>query len=179
MKGLRLSRNLALAALAVGFLSGCSSKNKDCPLVAPLAEAVSLSEFRQGAPVDLANVLYTVQIVDVSTDCDVDKAGHTIDSSIDIKFRATRAPNGAAEGHTVPYFVVLLGKGGKIVAKYPYSVEFSFEPGQATADFEDTVDSTVIKLGEGEKYYDYALYVGLQLNKQQLDYNRTLGHFAQ
>ena len=173
-------RNLLAVAAAAALLSACSSKDKICPSASPLApDAVSLTAFKAGAPMDLSSALYNVQVVKVNGDCSVDKAGHTVDSSVDISFRATRAPNGEAVDYAVPYFVAVAGSDGKIVAKYSYSVEFSFAPGQASANFSDSVGSIVIKLGDKEQPYSYDLYAGLQLTKEQLDYNRTLGRYAQ
>lgn len=171
---------LTVAAAAL-LLSACSDKNKVCPSASPLApDAVSLTAFKPGVAADLSSALYNVQIVEVTGDCTkIDQADHTVSASIDIKFRATRAPNGEAVDYTVPYFVAVAGPDGKIVAKYPYSVQFSFAPGQASTDFSDSVDTIVIKLGDKEQPYSYDLYAGLQLTKQQLDYNRTLGHYAQ
>ncbi len=170
-----------LAVSAGLLLAGCTHKDLTlCPSGAALApDAASMTVFKPGAPIDLSSVLYTVKIVDVKPDCDIAKRQDSVQSSLEIDFRATRAPNGEAVSYTVPYFVAVTGPDNKVIAKYPYTVEFSFAPGQAVADFTDSVDSIDIALRRGEKAYAYSLFAGLQLTKQQLEYNRTLGHYAQ
>ncbi len=181
MAGWASFERIFLAVSAAVLLAGCSHKDLSlCPAGAALApDAVSMTVLKPGAQMDLSSVLYNVQIVDVKPDCDIDKKQNSVESSLDIDFRDTRAPNGEAVDYTVPYFVAVIGPGNKIVAKYPYSVAFSFAPGQSVAEFSDSVDSIDIELGKDEKAYAYSLFAGLQLTRQQLEYNRTLGHYAQ
>ncbi|HEX4532645.1 MAG TPA: hypothetical protein VH000_00320 [Rhizomicrobium sp.] len=170
---------LGCAAAMAMLLAACANKTQDCPDAAALADASSLTAFKQGAPQDLSSILFNVQIVGVKSDCDVSKDTNTCDSSLDIKFRATRSPDGSEQAYSVPYFVVVAGPDNAIIAKNAYSVQFSFAPGQASTTFSDSVDSTVIKMAKGKRGYDYELYVGLQLTKAQMDYNRNLGRYAQ
>ena len=164
---------------AAGLLSACANKPADCPDAAALGDASMLTQFKPGAPPDLSSVLYSVQIVDVDTSCDISKDSNTCDSSLDVTFRATRAPTGVEADYTVPYFVAVAGPDNAIISKNAYSAEFSFAPGQGTVTFTDSPDSTVIKMPKGKNGYDYQLYVGLQLTKEQLDYNRNLGRYVQ
>jgi len=167
----------ALAALVL-VLAGCSTDKKHglCPAVSGLADASSLTAFKPGTVTDPTYALFTAELVGVESNCDWDKRERSADTSITVHFRATRPPNGTAATYTVPYFVSVI-KGDTILAKHAYSVQFSFDPGQATVDFSDEVDSTAINVGHGEQPYDYAILVGLQLSKAQLDYNHAMGRY--
>jgi hypothetical protein len=168
--------------VALGLLAGCSggrnSKAAFCPGAAALADTSRQPMFRQGATADPSNIVYTMEIVGVESSCDYDKKGRDADVSVDIHFRATRAPTGEAAQYNVPYFVAVT-QADRIVNKQSFQVQVSFAPGAAVADVTDTVPSTNIKTEEGKKPYDYQVIVGLPLTKQQLDYNRTSGRFAQ
>jgi len=174
------SRISPAALLAVILLAGCTSaaKQLNCPGTAALVDASTQTIFRQGTTPDPGNVLYAVRIVRVKSECDIDKGAHKADTSLDITFRATRAPTGDAVPYTVPYFVAVT-QADRIIGKQSFSVQFTFAPGQAAVEFTDTVASTVVHPDKDKHPYDYQILVGLPLTKEQLDYNRTFGHFTQ
>jgi hypothetical protein len=175
----RILAGVVATGLIAVALSGCSgNKAKPCPSTAALADAASLTAFPEGATPDPSHALYTVQITNVTTDCDFDKKFESADSSLDVTFQASRAPNGNALDATVPYFVAVTGDGGKIITRNSFSVKFHFDPGQATTTFKDNIASIVINVAKEKRPWDYQLLVGLQLTKAQLDYNRTVGPYT-
>jgi hypothetical protein len=181
MKASFTVRSLPLAALlAAGLLAGCSdqARQASCPGTAALADASTQYVFREGTSPDPANVLYRLQIVDVKAHCDLDKKARTVATSLDIRFRATRAPTGETGQYNAPYFIAVT-QADRIINKQAFQIQFSFAPGEATADFTDSVPSTVIQADKEKHSYDYAILVGLPLTKEQLDYNRTIGRFTQ
>jgi len=126
------------------------------------------------APPDPSNILYTVDVSGVTSQCDVDKDVLNSQSSVDIALRATRAPNGGAVHYKVPYFVAI-SQGDRLLAKKVYVAEFSFEPGQTTVDFSESVNNVDVSAGRDKKTFDYVILVGLQLTRKQLEYNRASG----
>jgi hypothetical protein len=165
--------------LTAVLLAGCSSaaKQENCPTAAALVDASAQTVFRQGTVPDPGNVLYALQIVRVKTECSVDKKALEADSSVDVTFRATRAPTGEAVQYTVPYFLAVT-QSDRIINKQSFSAQFSFAPGQAAVEFTDSVASTVIHTEKGKRAFDYEILIGLPLTKEQLDYNRTFGRFT-
>ena len=91
---------------------------------------------------------------------------------------ATRAPSGDVADYTAPYYVASVVTGATIVNKQMLAVAFSFAPGEATTTFSQSVPSTVIRLDNGKKPNESGLLVGLQLTREQLDYNKKSGRFA-
>ncbi len=67
----------------------------------------------------------------------------------------------------MPYFIASMQDGATVLNKQILAVKFSFLPGEAAVAFTETVPSTVIKLANGKKPYDYSLLVGLQLTREQ------------
>ncbi|HKD22656.1 MAG TPA: hypothetical protein VKB71_11620 [Rhizomicrobium sp.] len=174
-----MSNSLRIMVIAAAvLLAGCESdKTNNCPGVSSIVETSIGTVFRPGKPTDPSNILYTVEITGVHGSCDVDKLALNSSSDIDVQFRATRAPNGGAATYKVPYFVAI-SQSDRILAKKLFEVEFSFDPGQTTATFSDTVKSAAVQAGKDKKTYDYLVLVGLQLTKEQLDYNRASGRLT-
>jgi hypothetical protein len=165
-------RFLVLAA-AAALLSGCSTATENnCPLASALVDTSSLTMIPAGA----TRPLYTVQVAKVDSDCSIHKYEHTVSADVDISFTATRPTSGAAAEYNVIYFVATT-QSSRILAKHRYRAHFRFEPEETTATFQATVDSTEIAIEKSKKAYDYALLVGLQLTKEQLEYNRTAGRY--
>lgn len=141
-----------------------------------LLSASEASVFVPGSPPDPSNLLYKVEIVGVDGNCDLDKKATTADVSLDIHFRATRAPSGTSAGYTVPYFVAVTEGTERVVLKKTFTIQFAFEPGQSTVDFSDSVASTKVTAQSEKKTYDYQVLAGLQLTKQQLEFNQHRGY---
>ena len=131
--------------------------------------------FRQPGSTDPANQIYRVEITKVDGDCDLDKKSTTADVSLEVHFRATRAPSGAAAEYKVPYFVAVTEGTDRVLTKKQFDVMFAFAPGQTSTDFSDTIASTLVKAEAEKKTYDYQVLVGLQLTKEQLQYNQSRG----
>jgi hypothetical protein len=166
---------LLASALA---LSGCGSsapKGFICPAAAALIDAGSLSVMSPGS----TQVLYRVDITSVGTACDDDVDRNRIVARIGINFVATRPSGGGAAQYTVPYFVGLSQSGTTIVDKKLYAAQVTFAPGQRNASFSDRIGSYVIVPAADKKSTDYEMLVGLQLTRDQLDYNRRAGRYPQ
>jgi hypothetical protein len=162
------------------LLSGCQSARDaaNCPVVNILASASALVEFRPNMQGDPAGELYAIQVTSAKTSCSFDKDEGTTDSSLDITFRATRAPTGEAANYTVPFFIASVLTGTTIVNKQMHAAVFSFAPGEASTTFTQNVPSTVVKFDNGRKPYEYGLLVGLQLTREQLDYIKKTGRYT-
>ena len=170
-------RALALLAAAAAVLGGCQAdRTPDCPTMTALVPTSEASVFVPGMPPDPTNLLYRVEIVKVDSSCDLDKKTSDADVSLEVHFRATRAPSGNAAGYSVPYFVAVTEGTDKVLLKKQFKAQVSFEPGQTSVDFTDSIASTQVNPQGEKKAYDYQVLVGLQLTKEQLEYNnRRIG----
>ena len=180
----RLVRNGGLTGLAFLLLGGCSlfgitpGTHKVCPAAAILVDTSSMTVFRQDLTNDPAGMLYAVDLTGVKTDCSFDNREGETHSSIDLSFRATRAPNGDAASYTVPYYVAVT-QGDRIISKQLLQVQFDFAPGASSVHFTDRVGTVEIRLENGKHPYDYEILSGLQLTPAERDYNKKMGRFAQ
>ena len=159
-------------AAAAAALCGCTTTDDaKCPLASALVDTSSLTELAQGG-----QPVFTVQIHKVDADCDISKTDRTVQSSLDIDFTATRPDAGSAESFDAPYFVAVT-LGNRILSKHQYTVHFTFDAGQTTAEFQESQDSPNVHMEKSKHPYDYAVLVGFQLTHAQLQYNRTAGRY--
>ncbi|HEY4124949.1 MAG TPA: hypothetical protein VGM36_10070 [Rhizomicrobium sp.] len=175
-----VTRSLVLI-LAVPFLGACQTERMlaKCPTTAVLAEASSLTSFTPGQKMVPANMVYRIDARKVTTACSVDKDTHTSDSSLEISFRGYRPKGGGPAEYTVPFFVVVNDSDGSLIEKKNYSAKLIFQSGQSQVDFTQPIESFPIKATHSKQAFDYHLIVGMQLTKQQLDYNRKTDRYAE
>jgi hypothetical protein len=174
-----LLRLPALAGLGAAILlAGCNQQVVVmCPSAAILADTASETVFRPGAPQDPSGEAYTAAVTDVKTDCTFDRQQGETFSSLDISFRATRAPSPDAARYQLVYFVSI-NSGDRVINKKQYSVRFDFAPGSTTATADASPDRTIINLERGLLPTDYQLLTGFQLTADQLAYNRKMGRYV-
>jgi hypothetical protein len=171
----RLISCIALGALVL--VGGCGQQRiVMCPGAAILADTANETIFRVGAPRDLSGAAYTAIMTDVKTECVFDQQQGQTFSSLDIGFRATRAPSPDAAHYTLPYFVTI-NSADRVLSKKMYSVRFDFAPGAATAVADESLGRTPISLERGLLPTDYQFLTGFQLSAEQLAYNRTMGRY--
>ncbi len=81
-----------------------------------LADTQSVTFFRPGTSPDMANELYTISLINAQGDCTYNTRQNLVKASLDLTFRATRAPQASAATYSVPYFVVV-SENAKIFTK--------------------------------------------------------------
>jgi hypothetical protein len=170
-----------LLAAAVA-LAGCTTDMDKglCPSAFVLAPTSSLTVFRAGAPSDdPSGELYTVSMSGMKTKCEFDKKKTATESEVTITFRAKRAASSEGGTYNVPYFLSVTHHGDRIMTKKLFIAHVIFAPGAVSTTFEDKIDSTVIHIARGSKIGEYEILGGLQLTKEQLDYNIKMNRYAQ
>lgn len=167
-------RLLAIAALML--TGGCSNRIVVCPVPAILADTATVTVMRPGTTPDLANELYTVTLTDAQSDCALNQRTGVVKSSLDLTFRATRAPTKDAATYSVPFFVIT-SEGNKIYSKRVYSLRIAFAPGAATATVTQSPEDTQIQLEGGKLPWNYQLMAGFQMTPEQIEYNKKKGRY--
>jgi hypothetical protein len=172
---LRPTRLALLAALVLPLL-GCAQKITVCPIPAILVDTSTITIFRPGTTPDLANELYSVRLISAEADCVYNNSTSIVRASMDLTFKATRAPSSEGATYTVPYFVAV-HEGPKIFAKRTYNLRFSFAPGAATATIKQAPEQTRILIQNGKLPWNYQLLSGFQLTPEQIEYNQKKARY--
>jgi hypothetical protein len=159
------------------LLSSCSSTIQVCPVAVILADAASKTVFHPGTAPDLANVLYTVTLIDAKSECTYDKHTLNTDSSLTLTFRATRSPSAASAQYSALYFVAV-NQNAKLISKRAYTLNVRFAPGASSAIITATPDDTLIHIENGHLPWDYQLLSGMQLSDADIAFNKKMGRYV-
>jgi hypothetical protein len=172
----RLS-HLALAGALLLPLLGCSTKISICPVPAILADTQSVTFFRPGTSPDMANELYTISLTNAQGDCTYNTSQNLVKASLDLTFRATRAPQDSAATYRVPYFVVV-SENAKIYTKRLLYLKFTFAPGASTATITQSPDDIQLHVSNGKLPWNYEELAGFQMTPEQIAYARNRSRYA-
>ena len=169
-----------LMAAASMVLLGCGLRTppvKMCPVASILADTATYPGFRPGAEGDPAGEAFIARLSGVTSDCDFDANKSRSDSSVELSFRATRAPTGQAATFSVPYYIAVT-YAGQILTKRTFTVDFSFRPGESSTEFSADANSILTQIDTGRMPYDYQILVGMQLTDSQLNYVKLMGRYT-
>jgi hypothetical protein len=175
-----------VALLGLALLTGCASGGgglfgsrgkkavkaikKNCPSIATLSQAASITIFTPGAAPRIENVRYDAQIVKAALDCKV--KGNQVISEFGLSGRISLGPRGTAGKKVLPVFAALTLKDQDVRNKIFRKTDVTIKPGRRNADFIEVIRNFTFTLGAGKKPTDYEVLVGFDLTPTQLRYNQ-------
>ena len=172
---------LAVAAFgAAAVLAGCADDSRalNCPGAAILADAAIRPVLKPGAAAtDPAAVLYSVQALDIETNCRLDQRRGITDSNVGLTFHATRPPSGQPAHYVVPYFLAI-NQGVRVLNKRVFNVTIDFAPGASSVTVKTAVNDTVLHLDNGHLPLEYQFLAGMQLSADEQAYLKTVGPYT-
>jgi hypothetical protein len=173
-----VGRRLALVALVGSLvaLSACKVFVKEepppCPRVSILADAAKLVQFREGTGRDLTDITLKAEIVNYHGSCFYDKSGQSMTLTVQVGIDAERGVALIGDSASISYFIAVPEFFPQPAAKkvLPLTLQFSKNSDHLHATDGDVQITFPIKsLKEMERY---EVFIGLQLDQAQLDYNR-------
>jgi len=173
MHSVRISAALVAALVA---LAGCSS-SKDVPtgkLTCPAAFAApnldSYTVFRSGAAANptTADIAFGVKVMTVKSACKNETGGVRVVTTI--SFAAVRNDADFRQGDFT-YFVAVADAQQNILAKQNFALRVDFAPRQRQMRIVDEITEH-LPVKDLSVAGNYAVIVGLQIDKQQLELNR-------
>ncbi len=155
-------------------LAGCTvfdtGPQLPCPRAVVLSEAAEMVEFRPGPGRDLTDVLYTGEVVGMSSTCEYDNDGY-VDSDVLLTVALTRGP--AAEGNIgrFTYFIAITNPADKIIAKQVFPVEVEYPGFGPRVAVQEEVSQRIHYAPNADARY-YRIIIGFQLTQDQLEFLR-------
>lgn len=165
-------------ALAAQLVAGCSSKEPppSCPRVAVLAGTGSLTRFGPGGGRDLTDVDFQASIVDVATACrDIGKKSDRPVAKVLVApiILTDRGPANSSRQADFAYFVSVVDVEQRILNKRTFPVRIDFPGNRSRVVLRDDDPPIVIEVpnptGVGARGYE--IIVGIQLDRDEIDYN--------
>jgi hypothetical protein len=171
-----------VALLSAGVLSGCSVfEAKKAPLPCPQIkidrDTVQVTKFRPGGT-DLTDVALEAEIIGYAGECSVNRDTNEVDMRILVNFRAKLGPAAPLAGPGEPrsakfdYFVALPDFYPHPEGKKVFTAEIGFPPNVNQLRFRDAEIDMTLPLAKDMSSGDAQVYLGMQLSRDELEYNR-------
>jgi hypothetical protein len=190
-------KNCLLLILAI-LISGCSffgsdekkkeasltrTGNDTCPNIQILADLREKTVFRPGPGRDKFDILYAGQISEYFIGCSMRRVKGSIGKLSDVPrtlaIRISPVINarrnlgkGAAKTGNLDYFVGVIKSDETPIEKKIIPLSVTFKEGFVSVPLREKPISLIIKLQPGERIADYSVFLGFQLDKNQLLFNR-------
>lgn len=173
-------RLLILATLAL-FSAGCGTvfdrrPPPKCPPIFILKDAGSLTRYTPGAGKDITDVLFQAKIIDFRGVCDYTKDRTMVEIDLDLAFDLVRGPANRDRKAAFQYFVAIPRFHPAPQGRNTFSIRATFA-GQATRTRTNDRIQVEIPLDPKISRDDYAIYLGFQLTRQELEENRRVTKF--
>jgi hypothetical protein len=173
-------RRTAIVGLSVGAsllaLSGCKVFVKEepppCPRVSILADAAKLVQFRPGPGRDITDIAYKVQVVNYAGSCFYDKEYHVMTVDLQVGFDAQRGAALSEDSQEIRYFISVPTFFPQPDAKEIFPLTLKFSKNAASLHVTDQDAKISIPVKSVKELERYEVFIGLQLDEAQLDYNR-------
>ena len=126
---------------------------------------------------DLTDVLSEGRIVNYKGSCtystDSDTGEGTMDVEVRLDLRAARGPADTTRGAALQYFISVTDIDRKILSKEVFDIQADFPGNRTQAKIVDQPIYLTLPIAAGQTGADYLIFVGFQLTRDQLDYNRA------
>ena len=168
---------VALAVAGVSLLAyACSGDDRFaqriCPRVQILEYADSLTEFASGPGRDVTDVVLKGRLVNVDGECIVEKDAVELD--LVVEFTVERGPANRTRKGRFAYFVAIPEFHPTPRGKRVFPVEIEFDSGINRVLYRDEIAIEIPLTGKRGST-DFNLFVGFQLDRGQLEFNRSDG----
>jgi len=160
---------LVLVAAGCGMFGGAKLAQYPCPQAGILKDAQRLTKFLPGPGRDLTDVVFQVRLANVRTKCAYDKSGVKIDMLVDIS--AERGPADKSRKAVFAYFVAIANPAGDILARERFTALIPFVPNISRAMASEELEQ-MIPLPRGRSAENYRIIIGLQVTREELEFNR-------
>jgi len=157
---------------AVLLVAGCTrfteGTNLSCPRAVFLGGTDTLVRFAPDAARTERNVAAQFELYDMQYSCRI--SSRRAEANVTFAVSGMRRSSAVAENHEVPYFIVVTNQQGAVVAKHNFTARLRFPAGGNAATITERVEVT-LPLAEGQRAVGFELVVGIQLTREELDYN--------
>ncbi|MCE2483156.1 MAG: hypothetical protein J4F33_09825 [Alphaproteobacteria bacterium] len=163
-----------LPLLLLFSLSGCADllgggPREPCPCVSILRDAAEVTHFREGPGREPRDMRLQGRLGEVASRCDIDDGRVVARTSIEVL--AERGPAASEPAQGLAFFVALIDPSERILAKEIFHTRFEFEADRPRSAVVEHIEQR-FTLRAGEHMARYAILVGFQLTREELDRNR-------
>ena len=149
-----------------------------CPDYRILADAARIVQFRQGTGRDLVDVNIDGRIEDLAMECltDLNKDTNSgnMEVAITVSLGAKRGPANTSKQAVLPYFISVTDQKRNVLYREEFKVSVRFPGNQSAIQFFGETVKLELPLTPKVSSHNYLIYLGFQLNREQLLYNQRI-----
>ncbi len=174
---LRRASALGVVLMATAGLAACGSDPfgetpvPACPRAFLPSDTAQLTEFSPKGR-DLTDVVFEAGMEGYKGECSYDLDDKEVDILISPQFTAQMGPAATDRTQHLQYFVALKDPAGNFVQKSVFDVNLTFPKDANRVRYTDEQVALHVPLDDVNAGPNYEIYMGFQLNHDQLDYNR-------
>ena len=162
-------RPLLTIALVAGLGACSTAPELPCPRVNVLADAATVTKFRDSPGRDLTDVTAEGEIADTLAECRYDRQAVNVD--LQIAIAAQRGPADRNRAAEFDYFVAITDPQQNILAKEVFRVRLPFDDNRGRVGQVEEIEQR-IPLASLSRGPDYQILVGFQLTPEEIEWNR-------
>lgn len=162
---------LLLGFMALPLLASCAAEPevRPCPKAVVLTDAARQTKFT-GQGRDLTDVLFEASIQTGRLVCEYDE--NVLDVDLQVQVIATRGPANSDRLANLSYFVAVTRTDETILARESFDIAIPFPGNRTRVSGLEEIGQVITLVGD-EDGGDYRIYVGLDLSREELEYNRA------
>ncbi len=169
------------AAILVLAVAACTVFQEEeppppCPRISILADAATITKFRPGPGSDLIDVLYEGVVTKVTGRCayasDGKRANRTLSVEVALVIGAARGPANRDGQAAFDYFVGITDSSRTVLNKEGFGLQVAFPGNRNRLVVADDPVTLEIPVKAGQSGQDFEIFVGVQLSREELEFNR-------
>jgi len=169
-----------LIGLAGTLLAACASDDTPpppCPVVYIIADGAKLTRFKPGPGRDIIDVLHEEEMTGFAHGCEYDlndDGSGELTVQVVPNITSKRGPANQSGKAEFEYFLALTDSDKKILKKDRFPVSLTYTSNIPNLRWQPTeIHTYSIKLPAGKTGQDFNVYLGLQLTRAEVEYERT------
>ena len=161
-----------LAKYNINPFSRNSAQELTCPKPMILADAISITEFKDFGSNEAANIIYRGRIDRINYECSIEP-NYTI-GNILIIGTLSLGQDAQDNFYNLPAFVAVINKNKEVISRRYVDINVSIPEGATLARFEFVLEDFKLNFERSKNTSDYQILVGFKLTADQVEFNKNL-----
>ena len=161
-----------LAKYNINPFSRNAAQEFTCPKPMILADAISITEFKDFGSNDTANIIYRGRIDRINYEWNIEP-NYTI-GNILIIGTLSLGQDAQDNFYNLPAFVAVINKNKEVISRSYVDINVSIPEGATLARFEFLLEDFKLNFERSKNTSDYQILVGFKLTADQVEFNKNL-----
>ena len=149
-----------------------AARELTCPKPMILADAISITEFKDFRSNEVANIIYRGRIDRVDCECNIEP-NYTLGNLLIIG-TLSLGQDAQDNFYNLPAFVAVINKNKEVISRSYVDINVSIPEGATLARFEFVLEDFKLNFERSKNTSDYQILVGFKLTADQVEFNKNL-----